>query len=196
MARDFNLSQQFQLNEVGNYSVSAVIRSGNKQVEGATTNRTHFQLSAGRPYWSQKVGNVGPNRSVREFRLLQFRGDKATQLFFQIQDDDSGRIVRTAALGNVLMLRKPSITIDGERFQPMQVEIDRQQGANAWLTVGIREGKNREIRRAMEAIGLPVNRLLRVSYGPFRLGALKAGEVQEVKQKVMRDQLGLKKPDS
>ena len=115
MARDFNLSQQFQLNEVGNYSVSAVIRSGNKQVEGATTNRTHFQLSAGRPYWSQKVGNVGPNRSVREFRLLQFRGDKATQLFFQIQDDDSGRIVRTAALGNVLMLRKPSITIDGER---------------------------------------------------------------------------------
>ena len=88
------------------------------------------------------------------------------------------------------------ITIDGERFQPMQVEIDRQQGANAWLTVGIREGKNREIRRAMEAIGLPVNRLLRVSYGPFRLGALKAGEVQEVKQKVMRDQLGLKKPDS
>lgn len=88
------------------------------------------------------------------------------------------------------------MTIDGERFQPMQVAIDRQQGANAWLTVGIREGKNREIRRAMDAIGLPVNRLLRVSYGPFRLGSLKAGEVEEVKQKIMRDQLGLEKPDT
>ncbi|MCP9481183.1 rRNA pseudouridine synthase [Shimia sp. CNT1-13L.2] len=87
-------------------------------------------------------------------------------------------------------LRK-GITIDGETFQPMQVSLDRQQGANAWLTVGIREGRNREIRRAMEAVGLPVNRLMRVSYGPFQLGNLKSGEVEEVRRRVMRDQLGL-----
>ncbi|KPN64153.1 23S rRNA pseudouridine2605 synthase [Aliiroseovarius crassostreae] len=87
-------------------------------------------------------------------------------------------------------LRK-GITLDGERFQPMTVSIDRQQGSNAWLTVALREGKNREIRRAMEAVGLTVNRLLRVSYGPFQLGTLKQGEVEEVRRRVLRDQLGL-----
>ncbi len=86
------------------------------------------------------------------------------------------------------------ISVDGERFQPMQVEIDRQQGANAWLTVGLREGKNREIRRALETVGFAVNRLIRVSYGPFQLGQLKPGEVKEIKAKVLDDQLGVKRP--
>ncbi|WP_370285141.1 pseudouridine synthase [Pseudooceanicola nanhaiensis] len=86
---------------------------------------------------------------------------------------------------------REGITLDGETFQPMQVTLDRQQGANAWATVGLREGKNREIRRAMEAVGLSVNRLIRISYGPFQLGQLKAGEVEEVRPKIMRDQLGL-----
>ncbi|KFI26748.1 RNA pseudouridine synthase [Haematobacter massiliensis] len=88
-------------------------------------------------------------------------------------------------------LRK-GIEIEGERFQPMQVVLDRQQGANAWLTVGLREGKNREVRRAMEAVGLAVNRLIRVSYGPFKLEDLEPGEVREVRSRVLRDQLGLK----
>ncbi|MBA4351495.1 MAG: RNA pseudouridine synthase, partial [Rhodobacter sp.] len=87
-------------------------------------------------------------------------------------------------------LRK-GITVEGEDFQPMQVVLDRHQGANAWLTVGLREGKNREIRRAMSAIGLTVNRLIRISYGPFRLNELKPGEVEEIRPKVLRDQLGL-----
>ncbi|NOD34607.1 pseudouridine synthase [Ruegeria sp. HKCCD7318] len=95
-------------------------------------------------------------------------------------------------------LRK-GLVIEGERFQPMTVTLDRQQGANAWLTIGLREGKNREIRRAMEDIGFTVNRLLRVSYGPFQLGDLKQGEVEEVRRRVMREQLGLDadaKPDA
>jgi 23S rRNA pseudouridine2605 synthase len=83
------------------------------------------------------------------------------------------------------------LEIDGERFQPMTVRLDRQQGANAWLTIGLREGKNREIRRAMEAVGLSVNRLIRVAYGPFQLGELKPGAVEEVKPRIVRDQLGL-----
>ncbi|TDL86956.1 rRNA pseudouridine synthase [Meridianimarinicoccus aquatilis] len=87
-------------------------------------------------------------------------------------------------------LRK-GITVEGERFQPMAVTLDRQQGANAWLTVALREGRNREIRRAMESVGLSVNRLIRISYGPFQLGDLTAGSVEEVKPRVMRDQLGL-----
>lgn len=87
-------------------------------------------------------------------------------------------------------LRK-GLVIEGERFLPMDVSLNRQQGANAWLTIGLREGKNREIRRAMEDIGYAVNRLLRVSYGPFQLGSLKPGEVEEIRRRVMRDQLGL-----
>ncbi|MEO0820526.1 MAG: pseudouridine synthase [Pseudomonadota bacterium] len=82
------------------------------------------------------------------------------------------------------------ITVDGEHFQPMQVALDRQQGANAWLTVGLREGRNREIRRAMEHVGLSVNRLIRLSYGPFQLGDLAPGAVEEVRPKVLADQLG------
>jgi len=89
-------------------------------------------------------------------------------------------------------LRK-GITVDGERFQGMEVALDRQQGANAWLTVGLREGKNREIRRAMNSIDLSVNRLIRVSYGPFQLNTLEPGDVEEVRMKVLRDQLGLDK---
>ncbi|MGE4327298.1 MAG: pseudouridine synthase [Pseudodonghicola sp.] len=88
------------------------------------------------------------------------------------------------------VLRK-GVVIEGEKFQPMIVSIDRQQGANAWLTVGLREGRNREIRRAMEAAGFTVNRLIRISYGPFQLGNLKPGEVEEVRRRVLRDQLGL-----
>jgi 23S rRNA pseudouridine2605 synthase len=83
------------------------------------------------------------------------------------------------------------ITVDGERFQPMTVVLDRHQGANAWLTVALREGKNREIRRALTAIDLTVNRLIRISYGPFRLGDLEPGQVEEIKARVLRDQLGL-----
>ena len=86
---------------------------------------------------------------------------------------------------------RDGVVHDGERFQPMEVQLDRQQGANAWISVGIREGKNREIRRAMDVIGLKVNRLIRTSYGPFQLRDLKPGAVQEVKQRVVRDQLGL-----
>ena len=86
---------------------------------------------------------------------------------------------------------REGIVVDRETFQPMQVTLDRTQGANAWLTVGLREGRNREVRRAMENIGLVVNRLIRVSYGPFQLGPLAAGAVEEVRRRVLRDQLGL-----
>jgi 23S rRNA pseudouridine2605 synthase len=85
---------------------------------------------------------------------------------------------------------RQGIIAEGEPFQPMEVVLDRQKGANAWLTVGLREGKNREIRRAMDEIGLSVNRLIRVSYGPFQLGELKQGAVEEIRRKVLRDQLG------
>lgn len=91
---------------------------------------------------------------------------------------------------NALQALRKGIIVEGERFQPMEISIDKQQGANAWLTVSLREGKNREVRRALDEIGLKVNRLIRISYGPFRLNELKAGDAEEVKQRVLRDQLG------
>lgn len=86
-------------------------------------------------------------------------------------------------------LRK-GITIDGEEFQPMEVRLDSQRGTNAWLTVGIREGRNREIRRAMAEVGLMVSRLIRIGYGPFRLDGLEEGELKEVRRRILKDQLG------
>ncbi len=100
------------------------------------------------------------------------------------------RIKGSASEAKLDQLRE-GITVEGLAYQPMVVTFDRQVGANAWLTISLREGKNREIRRAMEAIGATVNRLIRVSYGPFQLNDLKAGEVEEVKRRVVRDQLGI-----
>lgn len=86
-------------------------------------------------------------------------------------------------------LRK-GISVEGIDYQPMQVTFDRQQGANAWLTIGLREGKNREIRRVMAELDVTVNRLIRISYGPFQIGNLESGEVEEIRPKVLREQLG------
>jgi 23S rRNA pseudouridine2605 synthase len=83
------------------------------------------------------------------------------------------------------------ITIDGVHYGPVEARIDRAQGGNVWLMLGLREGKNREVKRLLEALGLTVNRLIRVSFGPFALGDLRPGEVSEVKPRVLRDQLGV-----
>jgi len=86
------------------------------------------------------------------------------------------------------------VTVEGVRYGPIQAGLDSRQGANAWLTVALQEGKNREIRRVMEHLGLAVNRLIRTAYGPFQLGNLPRGAVEEVNAKVLREQLGLDAP--
>jgi 23S rRNA pseudouridine2605 synthase len=91
---------------------------------------------------------------------------------------------------NDLETLRKGVTIDGERFRGMDLSIDRQQGANGWATVGLREGKNREIRRAFEHINLSVNRLIRISYGPFQLGELPRGEVEIIRGAIVREQIG------
>lgn len=83
-------------------------------------------------------------------------------------------------------------TVDGINYGPVKVELESQNGTNSWLVVTLSEGKNREIRKLMKSIGLEVARLIRVSYGPFQLGSLKKGEVREVPQKVLKEQLGSK----
>jgi 23S rRNA pseudouridine2605 synthase len=82
------------------------------------------------------------------------------------------------------------IEIEGMKYGPIEGKLDRVQGANCWLTLGLREGKNREVRRIMDHMGLVVNRLIRLSFGPFVLGELAPGAVEEVKRRVLADQLG------
>ena len=76
------------------------------------------------------------------------------------------------------------------RLRPIEATLDREQGANVWITMALREGKNREIKRVLEHLGLEVNRLIRISFGPFQLGDLAEGAVEEVQGARLRDQLG------
>lgn len=82
------------------------------------------------------------------------------------------------------------VEIDGVKYGPIDAKLDRVQGANAWLTLGLREGKNREVRKIMEHLGLEVGRLIRLSFGPFQLGDLSTGAVEEVKRRILVEQLG------
>ena len=81
------------------------------------------------------------------------------------------------------------VTVEGIRYGPIRAALERQQGSNAWLTVSLQEGRNREIRRVMEHLGYAVTRLIRIAFGPFQLGTLPAGAVEEVTGKVLREQL-------
>ena len=85
---------------------------------------------------------------------------------------------------------KSGVTIDGVDYAGIEATLDRIQGSNAWLTMGLREGKNREIKRVLETLGLAVTRLIRISFGPFQLGDLAEGAVESVPARVLRDQLG------
>jgi 23S rRNA pseudouridine2605 synthase len=85
---------------------------------------------------------------------------------------------------------RAGVTVDGMRYGPIEASIDRDQGTNVWLTFAIREGKNREVRNVLEHLGLKVARLIRVSFGPFQLGELPAGAIEEVKTRHLREQLG------
>jgi 23S rRNA pseudouridine2605 synthase len=98
--------------------------------------------------------------------------------------------VDEAALANL----ERGVTIEGVQYGPIEAGLDARQGTNSWLTVSIKEGKNREIRRVMAHMGLEVTRLIRTAYGPFQLGILPRGAVEEVNAKVLRDQLGLDAP--
>jgi 23S rRNA pseudouridine2605 synthase len=107
------------------------------------------------------------------------------------------RRYRARAHGRITQERldklKDGITVEGVRYGPIEARLDKAkegaQGANLWLTVTLAEGKNREVRRVLEALGLKVNRLIRLSYGPFALGTLEVGEIEEVGPRVIREQL-------
>jgi len=86
------------------------------------------------------------------------------------------------------------VSVAGVRYAPIEAGLDSRKGDNSWLTIALVEGKNREVRRVMEHLGLAVTRLIRVAFGPFQLGTLPRGAVEEVNAKVLREQLGLGGP--
>jgi 23S rRNA pseudouridine2605 synthase len=126
--------------------------------------------------------------------LLLLTNDGALARRLELPSNGWLRRYRARAYGRVtqeeLDTLKNGITVEGMRYGAIDAKLERGQGANAWINVGISEGKNREVRRVLEALGLKVNRLIRVSYGPFQLGTLEPGAVEEIPRKVLRDQLG------
>lgn len=129
--------------------------------------------------------------------LLLLTNDGALARQLELPANGWIRRYRARAFGRVtqeeLDQLKSGITVDGVRYGEIEAELESGRGANVWINVAIKEGKNREVRRVLEAIGLKVNRLIRISYGPFQLGLLKPGAVEEISGKVLRDQIGKKK---
>ncbi len=99
------------------------------------------------------------------------------------------RVHGTVEEGALAALKK-GITVEGVRYGPIDAGLDMRKGANAWLTISLAEGKNREVRRVLAHLGLSVTRLIRIAYGPFQLGLLARGAVEEVPAKVLREQIG------
>jgi 23S rRNA pseudouridine2605 synthase len=128
--------------------------------------------------------------------LLLLTNDGGLARVLELPDTGWLRRYRVRAHGEVTQAQldqlKSGIEVDGVKYGSIDATLERDQGANVWLVFAIREGKNREVRNVMAHLGLEVNRLIRVSYGPFQLGELAEGEVEEVKTRVLREQLGEK----
>jgi 23S rRNA pseudouridine2605 synthase len=128
--------------------------------------------------------------------LLLLTNDGGLARALELPDTGWLRRYRVRAHGEVTQAQldelKKGVEVDGVKYGPIDAQLERDQGANVWVVFAIREGKNREVRNVMAHLGLEVNRLIRVSYGPFQLGELAEGEVEEVKTRVLREQLGEK----
>jgi 23S rRNA pseudouridine2605 synthase len=126
--------------------------------------------------------------------LLLLTNDGALARVLELPSTGWLRRYRVRAHGAVVQgkldaLRK-GVTVEGVRYGPIEAQLDRVQGSNLWLSFAIREGKNREVRKVLGQLGLTVTRLIRVSFGPFQLGELAEGEIEEVRTRVLREQLG------
>ncbi|MCA6111071.1 pseudouridine synthase [Bradyrhizobium cenepequi] len=128
--------------------------------------------------------------------LLLLTNDGGLARVLELPDTGWLRRYRVRAHGEVTQAQldelKKGVEVDGVKYGSIEAALERDQGSNVWLVFAIREGKNREVRNVMAHLGLEVNRLIRVSYGPFQLGELEEGKVEEVKTRVLREQLGEK----
>ncbi len=126
--------------------------------------------------------------------LLLLTNDGALARILELPATGWLRRYRVRAHGSVTQAQldalRAGVTVDGVHYGPVEATLDRVQGSNLWLTFAIREGKNREVRNVLGHLGLSVTRLIRISFGPFQLGELAEGAVEEVRTRVLREQLG------
>ena len=126
--------------------------------------------------------------------LLLLTNDGALARTLELPSTSWVRRYRVRVYGEVdetaLAALERGITVEGVRYGPIRARVESAKASNTWLLVSLAEGKNREIRKVMEHLGLKVSRLIRVAYGPFQLGSLPEGEVARVAGKVLAEQLG------
>ena len=160
-----------------------------KDPQGRTT---VFDALAGRLPRVISVGRL--DLTTEGLLLLTNSGDLSRRL--ELPSTGWARRYRVRAYGRVtqstLDKLKDGIEIDGVQYGPVRATFDQQQGGNAWITLSINEGKNREVRTLMRHLGLTVNRLIRTAYGPFQLGKLPKDAIEEVPGKQLKEQLGRK----
>lgn len=125
--------------------------------------------------------------------LLLLTNDGELARYLELPATGWVRVYRVRAHGSVTQERldklKNGLTHQGVKYGPITATLEKPQGSNIWLTVSLAEGKNREVRNVMEALGLKVNRLIRLSYGPFQLGKLPVGSVLEIKGAFLKQQI-------
>ena len=127
--------------------------------------------------------------------LLLFTNDGELKRKLELPSTGWSRRYRVRVHGRVdptqIKALEKGITVEGVNYGPIQARLEHQAASNAWIAMTLREGKNREIRRICEHLGLTVNRLIRVSYGPFQLSDLEPGKIEAVPARILRDQLGV-----
>jgi len=169
------------------YNKPAGLVTSHKDPEGR---QTVFQAL---PSYMPRVISVGRlDLNSEGLLLLTNDGELARKL--ELPETGWTRRYRVRVHGNAdakqLLSLGKGVTVDGVKYGPVTANFDSRTGANAWMTVTLKEGKNREVRKVMEHIGLEVNRLIRTAYGPFQIGNLPQGEVEEVRPKALHDMVG------
>lgn len=161
--------------------------SSNRDAEGRPT------VFANLPKEMPRVISIG-RLDINTEGLLLLTNDGALARHLELPSTGWLRRYRVRAFGRIsqtdLDKLADGIAIEGILYGGIEAQLEREQGSNVWLTLGLREGKNREVKKILEHLGLAVNRLIRISYGPFQLGELETGSTREIKSRMLRDQLG------
>lgn len=178
---------QFEPTRLWRYHKPAGLVTTAKDPEGRTT--VFERLPDDMP----RVVSVG-RLDINTEGLLLLTNDGELARLLELPATGWTRRYRVRAWGDItqegLDRLKDGIEVEGVRYGPIEASLDKVQGSNVWLTLALKEGKNREVKRVLAALGLAVNRLIRLSFGPFQIGDLVEGEVKQVPNRVLMDQLG------